>query len=200
MLDACLRVVVLARTPEHLDMTVSGSHPELGGLAGPINLHSEKWGTEQVVDALVHEAIHALIAKKDSPMDSFQRTARLTALQPSPPGPAGGSRCGRSCTPVSCGSACGITWKRASSHSARAQLHGTRARASRVNRFCATSRPREWRSSSRTCSKRSGRWPKRRIPRTETPERARTGGVTVPVRTCLPTVNHSVLDLAPVSI
>ena len=59
MLDACLRVAALARSRDD----VSGPHPELPGLAGLTNLHSERWGAEQVVDALVHETIHALIAK-----------------------------------------------------------------------------------------------------------------------------------------
>ena len=63
MLAACLRVVVVARVPEHPHMDVSGSHPESPGLAGFTNLHSDRWTDEQIADTVLHEAIHNLVAK-----------------------------------------------------------------------------------------------------------------------------------------
>ena len=63
MLDACLRVVAVARMPEHLESRLSISRSDLRGLAGLANLHSEKWAAEEVVDALIHEGIHALLGK-----------------------------------------------------------------------------------------------------------------------------------------
>ncbi len=60
MLDACLRVIAVARTPRPVG-TISISRPILPGMAGLADLHSERWSTEGVADALVHEATHALI-------------------------------------------------------------------------------------------------------------------------------------------
>ena len=63
MLDVCLRTVAVARAPKHSQMGVSGSHPESPGLAGITNLHSGRWTDGQIMESLVHEGIHNLIAK-----------------------------------------------------------------------------------------------------------------------------------------
>lgn len=76
MLDAYLRVVTLARIPED---------PELPSLAGLTNLHSEKWGAERVMDARVHEAIHALIAKMefaDGLFSTYRKAQGIAAISP----------------------------------------------------------------------------------------------------------------------
>ena len=63
MLDACLRVVVLVRTPDDPDTRHSCSRWDLRGLAALTNLHSSKWHPTRIVSALVHEGIHALLFK-----------------------------------------------------------------------------------------------------------------------------------------
>ncbi len=85
MLDACLRVVSLARVPDDPNMTVSGSHPHLRGLAAFSNLHSLRWAPGQVVEALLHEAIHALVSKMeiaDSLFLSYRDAGDVLATSP----------------------------------------------------------------------------------------------------------------------
>lgn len=85
MLDACLRVVSLARVPDDPNMTVSGSHPHLRGLAAFSNLHSLRWAPGQVVEALLHEAIHSLISKMeiaDSLFLSYRDAGDISATSP----------------------------------------------------------------------------------------------------------------------
>ncbi len=85
MLDACLRVVSLARVPDDPNMTVSGSHPHLRGLAAFSNLHSLRWAPGQVVEALLHEAIHSLISKMeiaDSLFLSYREAGDVSATSP----------------------------------------------------------------------------------------------------------------------
>ena len=84
-LDKALRVVSLARTPENPEMTRSCSHSELVGLVGFTNLHSQRWDIERVVDALVHEAIHSLIAKiahEEGLFSSCREAAGIMAVSP----------------------------------------------------------------------------------------------------------------------
>ncbi|MCY4441295.1 MAG: HEXXH motif-containing putative peptide modification protein [Deltaproteobacteria bacterium] len=85
MVDACLRVVALVRMPKHPEMTMSGSHPELCGLAGLTNLHSSRWTAVRVANALVHEAIHALVAKielAEGLFSSYREAQDITAVSP----------------------------------------------------------------------------------------------------------------------
>ena len=63
MLDACIQVVVPVWTPERSDWATSRSQRRHRGLAAFTNLHSDGWFPEKIVDALVHEGIHALLFK-----------------------------------------------------------------------------------------------------------------------------------------
>ena len=85
MLDACLRVVSLARSPSDPNMTVSGSHPHLRGLAGFSNLNSARWAPDQVAGALVHEGIHSLVSKveiSDSLFSSYRDAGAIRVRSP----------------------------------------------------------------------------------------------------------------------
>ena len=85
MLDACLRVVSLARVPADPNMTVSGSHPHLRGSAGFSNLHSLRWAPGQVADALLQESIHSLISKMeiaDFLFTSYREAGDISATSP----------------------------------------------------------------------------------------------------------------------
>ncbi|MCY4416464.1 MAG: HEXXH motif-containing putative peptide modification protein [Chloroflexi bacterium] len=85
MLDACLRVVSLARVPADPNMTLSGSHPHLRGSAGFSNLHSLRWAPGQVAEALLHESIHSLISKMeiaDSLFSSYRDARNISATSP----------------------------------------------------------------------------------------------------------------------
>ncbi len=83
MLDACLKVAVPVRTPPREKMSVSCS--TLPGMAGLGNLDSGRWDTETVADALVHEAVHALVSKVSLVDTLFSRDlngCRVHAVSP----------------------------------------------------------------------------------------------------------------------
>lgn len=63
MLDACVRVVVLDRVPAEPDRRRSFSARILPGMAVLQNVHSRVWSPEWLMDALLHEGIHALLYK-----------------------------------------------------------------------------------------------------------------------------------------
>ena len=84
MLDACLKVVALVRTPEP-DGVRSVSEHTLPGMAGMANLDSERCDIETAAEALVHEAIHALVYKvmlSDALMSMPDGARRIRVVSP----------------------------------------------------------------------------------------------------------------------
>ena len=84
MLDACLKVVALVRCPAQPDVVGSVSLPILPGMAGMTNLDSARCDIETVVNAPVHEAIHALVRKVtfSDALLSMDGDRRIRAVSP----------------------------------------------------------------------------------------------------------------------
>lgn len=61
--DALLQVITVVRAPELTKGTQSFSNKPAIGRMGLANSHSNEWSVSKIADAIVHEAIHALIYK-----------------------------------------------------------------------------------------------------------------------------------------
>ena len=85
MLDACVRVMVLDRVPAEPDRKGSSSARSLPGMARIKNVHSGRRSPECLMNALLHEGIHALLYKvhmKESLYTTDRGLPRITVVSP----------------------------------------------------------------------------------------------------------------------
>ena len=61
--DALIQVISLVRAPKSIKGTQSFSNKPVIGRMGLANVDSDRWTVSKIADAIVHEAIHALIYK-----------------------------------------------------------------------------------------------------------------------------------------
>ena len=84
--EALLQVITVVRAPELTKGTQSFSNKPAIGRMGLANSHSDEWSVSKIADAIVHEAIHALIYKieliNSLYVDDTMESEPVTAVSP----------------------------------------------------------------------------------------------------------------------
>jgi len=84
--EALLQVITVVRAPELTKGTQSFSNKPAIGRMGLANSHSSEWSVSKIADAIVHEAIHALIYKieliNSLYVDDTMESEPVTAVSP----------------------------------------------------------------------------------------------------------------------
>jgi HEXXH motif-containing protein len=84
--EALLQVITVVRAPKLTKGTQSFSNKPAIGRMGLANSHSDEWSVSKIADAIVHEAIHALIYKLELTnslyVDDTMESEPVTAVSP----------------------------------------------------------------------------------------------------------------------